>query len=80
MSRNSKGYFNGEQGMAKLGKLQKILIWSHERGSLPYDIICALILAFIFLVPRGCLISEEIAAHDPTYQSADVDAVDEMEP
>jgi len=30
---------------------QKILIWTYERGTLQYDIICALILAFIFFVP-----------------------------
>ena len=30
---------------------QKILIWTYERGSLQYDIICVLILAFIFFIP-----------------------------
>jgi len=34
------------------GTLRNVLIWTYERGTLPYDIICALILAFIFLVPR----------------------------
>ena len=31
-----------------------ILIWSYERGTIPYDIICVLILAFVFLTPRAC--------------------------
>ncbi len=41
--------------MAKNGGVfRHILIWTYERGTLQYDIICALILAFIFLVPRSC--------------------------
>lgn len=36
---------------------KKILVWTYERGTLQYDIICILILAFIFLVPRGCFVS-----------------------
>lgn len=41
--------------MSKFGKvLRGILVWSYERGTLQYDIICALILAFIFLTPRSC--------------------------
>ncbi len=36
--------------------LRKAIIWSYERGTLPYDIICGLILAFIFFVPRSCFI------------------------
>ncbi len=33
---------------------RNILIWTYERGTLPYDILCGLILAFIFFVPRSC--------------------------
>jgi hypothetical protein len=33
-------------------------MWSYERGTLQYDIICALILLFIFLVPRSCFVSK----------------------
>lgn len=33
---------------------KKIFVWSYGRGTIQYDIICILILAFIFLVPRGC--------------------------
>jgi hypothetical protein len=34
----------------------RFLIWSYKRGSIQYDIICVLILAFIFLIPRGCFV------------------------
>jgi hypothetical protein len=33
--------------------LRPAVVWSHRRGSWQYDIICALILAFIFLTPRA---------------------------
>jgi hypothetical protein len=33
---------------------QNIFIWTYERGTLSYDILCILILAFIFLVPPSC--------------------------
>ncbi len=39
------------------GTFRNLLIWTYERGTLQYDIICALILAFIFLVPRSCFVS-----------------------
>jgi hypothetical protein len=35
-----------------LTTLKKILFWSYERGSWQYDIMCVLILAFIFLPPN----------------------------
>ena len=31
--------------------IKKAIFWSYERGSWQYDIICVLILAFIFLTP-----------------------------
>jgi len=31
--------------------MKRFLLWSFERGSRPYDAICAVILAFIFLTP-----------------------------
>lgn len=31
----------------------RAVFWSYERGSWHYDIICAVILAFIFLTPRA---------------------------
>ncbi len=38
------------------GVFRKILVWSFERGTIQYDIICGLLLAFIFFVPRSCFI------------------------
>ncbi len=35
-----------------------IFVWSYARGTIQYDIICALILAFIFLAPRSCFVSK----------------------
>jgi hypothetical protein len=32
--------------------LKSYLWWTHERGSVPYDVMVTLILAFIFLTPR----------------------------
>lgn len=29
----------------------RVLFWTYERGSWQYDVICAVILAFIFLTP-----------------------------
>ncbi|MGH9325067.1 MAG: hypothetical protein ACRD2B_00040 [Terriglobia bacterium] len=33
--------------------LSRSFFWSHERGSWQYDVICAIILAFIFLTPAS---------------------------
>ena len=35
-----------------MGALSRLVFWDFERGSWQYDIICILILAFIFLTPR----------------------------
>jgi hypothetical protein len=43
--------------MARPGEsLRNLLVWTYERGTLQYDIICGLILAFVFLVPKGCFV------------------------
>jgi len=31
--------------------MKRFLLWSFDRGSIQYDVICGLILAFIFLTP-----------------------------
>ncbi|MFN8009238.1 MAG: hypothetical protein U0V70_19860 [Terriglobia bacterium] len=33
--------------------LQKIIFWAYARGTMQYDVLCALILLFIFLTPRS---------------------------
>ena len=36
-----------------LNALKRFVLWEYSRGSLPYDIMCVLILAFIFLTPKS---------------------------
>ena len=36
-----------------LSTLKKILFWSYDRGTWQYDIMCVLILAFIFFGPNS---------------------------
>jgi hypothetical protein len=31
--------------------MKRFLLWSFERGSIQYDVICVVIIAFIFLMP-----------------------------
>ena len=52
-----------------LSTLKKILFWSYERGSWQYDVMCVLILAFIFLSPNHLFESKVAAA--PVVVSAD---------
>jgi hypothetical protein len=33
--------------------MKRFLLWSFERGSVQYDVICIVILAFIFLTPTS---------------------------
>lgn len=33
--------------------MKRFLLWSFERGSVQYDVICIVILAFIFLTPQS---------------------------
>jgi hypothetical protein len=43
--------------MAKFGAtLRNVFVWTYSRGTIPYDIICALIILFIFLTPRSCFV------------------------
>ncbi len=51
---------------------QKIFIWTYERGTLPYDIICILILAFIFFVPPSCFHKKKSAAEKSLNQPSQV--------
>jgi hypothetical protein len=33
--------------------MKRLFLWTFERGSLQYDVMCGLILVFLFLVPRA---------------------------
>jgi hypothetical protein len=65
---------SGQRG----GTLRNVLIWTYERGTLPYDILCGLILAFIFLVPRSCFApktpADATSAHTAQAAAQDVSA------
>lgn len=36
------------------GIARNIFFWTYSRGTIPYDLLCGLILAFVFFVPRSC--------------------------
>ncbi|GBC81677.1 hypothetical protein HRbin10_00789 [bacterium HR10] len=40
-------------GTKVLIALKNVLLWSYERGTWQYDVLCLLILAFIFLTPSS---------------------------
>lgn len=52
------------------GFLKNLLIWSYGRGTLQYDIICAIILAFIFFTPPSCFVARREATPPQTYGSS----------
>ncbi len=51
---------------------QRIFIWTYERGTLPYDIICILILAFIFFVPPSCFHKRQYASSQSLNQPSQI--------
>jgi hypothetical protein len=56
--------------MSRIRKVARsIFVWSYGRGTIQYDIICALILAFIFFVPRGCFVPQKIDKTRPQSQN-----------
>jgi hypothetical protein len=61
--------------MAGPGFLRSAMVWTHERGTLQYDIICALILAFIFFVPKSCFTTKKNAGQPVKIQSSQTSPV-----
>lgn len=47
-----------------LTTLKKFLFWSYERGSWQYDVMCVVILAFIFFAPNSVFHNRSSAAGD----------------
>jgi hypothetical protein len=45
--------------MGFFAAVKRVVLWSYERGSWQYDILCVLILAFIFLIP-GSVFDERL--------------------
>jgi len=58
-----------------LTTLKKILFWSYERGSWQYDIMCVLILAFIFLSPNR-IFQSRVSPAPLTVRAAEIGPVD----
>ena len=63
----------------KNGLARNLLVWSYERGTLQYDIICALILAFVFSLPRSCFAPKK-KANTPQAVSSQVFTQDPKSP
>jgi hypothetical protein len=49
------------------GFIKNLLVWSYQRGTLQYDIICAIILAFIFFMPPSCFVAKREVVPPQTY-------------
>ncbi len=59
--------------MGKAGRFARdVFFWSFQRGTLPYDILCGLILAFIFFVPRYCFAPKPKPAQSAPQEHPDV--------
>ena len=39
----------------RLLPVSRLLLWDYGRGSLPYDVLCVLLLLLVFLVPPSWL-------------------------
>ncbi len=50
--------------------VKRIILWSYERTTWQYDVLCVLILAFIFLTPKTWF-SEGELSRQPLHQSSD---------
>jgi hypothetical protein len=48
--------------------LKKVILWSYGRTTWQYDVLCALILAFVFLTPKGWFERGELACA-PAHQT-----------
>jgi hypothetical protein len=55
---------------------RNLFMWSYDRGTIQYDIICALILAFIFFMPPSCFVSKKSAGSVNSKQNASVSSPD----
>lgn len=56
-----------------LGGLGSVVLWSYERGTFPYDVMCAAILLFVFLTPGSVFHDQPAPATTPAESSAGQD-------
>lgn len=52
------------------GAARNIFFWNFQRGTIPYDILCGLILAFVFFVPRSCFAPKPKTNPSPNQERA----------
>ncbi len=45
--------------------VRSLILWSHERGTVQYDVMVTLILIFIFLSPRYIPFNDKPVEHNP---------------
>jgi len=62
-----------------LSTLKKILFWSYERGSWQYDVMCVLILAFIFFSPN-LMFHSRASARPLVVRASEIGTIDERNP
>lgn len=55
-----------------LNTIRKIVFWTYPRTSWQWDVLCVLILVFIFLTPKSWFDTREIRRHRTVVISADV--------
>lgn len=48
--------------------IKKFLLWNYSRTTLQYDVLCVLILVFIFLTPRSWFANSEFTARKKAAQ------------
>ena len=53
--------------------LGSVVLWSYERGTFPYDVMCAAILLFIFLTPARVFQDQPGQAPTPAQRSGGQD-------
>ncbi len=53
LRQGAQDYANSSVGSKARLVIRKAIFWSYERGSWQYDVICVMILAFIFLTPTN---------------------------
>jgi hypothetical protein len=49
-----------------MDSLRRIILWDYERGSWQYDVLCLLIIGFIFLTPSSWFERKERLATHPS--------------
>jgi hypothetical protein len=57
-----------------ISTLKKIFFWNYARNTWQWDLLCVVILIFIFLTPKGWFASSE-RARNAVHQSPDVQTV-----